>query len=54
MFINDALQFTPTLTAAQFATVLNAAYIAEAEGLVTFDADLRDALNAISKQESES
>jgi hypothetical protein len=51
MFINDALQFTPTLTAAQFATVLNAAYIAEAEGLVTFDADLSDALSALPKGE---
>jgi hypothetical protein len=37
----------PTLTVAQFWAVLAAAYLAEAEGLVTFDADLRDALNAI-------
>jgi hypothetical protein len=50
MFIDYAIQ----LTAAQFEIVLNAAYIAEAEGLVTFDADLRDALNAISKPECES
>lgn len=35
------------LTPAQFDTVLAAAYLAEASGLVTFDADLRDALNAI-------
>jgi hypothetical protein len=40
------------LTAEQFATVLQAAFIAEAEGLVTFNADLRDALNSIGTQEN--
>jgi hypothetical protein len=35
--------------AAQFETVLNAAYLAEAEGLIQFDAELRDALNGIVK-----
>jgi hypothetical protein len=38
------------LTPAQFEIVLNAAYLAESMDLVTFDADLRDALNAISAQ----
>jgi hypothetical protein len=42
------------LTPAQFATVLQAAYLAESLDLVTFDADLRDALNSISHTDNES
>jgi hypothetical protein len=52
MLIDDAMQFTmPALTAKQFETVLNAAYLAEAEGLVEFDADLIRALNALSEED---
>jgi hypothetical protein len=39
------------LTPAQFANVLRAAYLAESMDLVTFDADLRDALNALPKED---
>jgi hypothetical protein len=52
MFIDDTIQFTTPLTAEQFATVLNAAYLAEPDGKVQFDTDLRDALNATLQPES--
>jgi hypothetical protein len=42
------------LTPAQFEIVLRAAYIAEAEGLVTFDVGLRDSLNALQEEEDAS
>jgi hypothetical protein len=47
----DFPPITP-LTAAQFKTILDAAYLAESMDLVAFDADLRGALNAISKPEA--
>jgi hypothetical protein len=39
-----------TLSAAQFQAVLNAAYIAEGNGDVNFDEELRETLNGINKR----
>ena len=45
----DSYDVPPILTPAQLHDVLAAAYLAESMDLVQFDADLRDALNAISQ-----